>query len=213
MRVYLKDKDGGWVLYTENLDREFKQRGIVIGKGVKIEDNAWIGNDVKIADHVIIMEHSRVLARSEIGQNVVIGAMTVIHEGVEIYPYAVIGNGATINMDAVIDRQVRIGERVSIGKRTKIESFVGRIFSGAIIGNDVTIHSAYDYVVIGPLGTREAMLTGYKRKGKLMVATGCFNGTAGKFEERVKATHRFNLRHKAEYLHALAYLKAKFGVK
>ena len=60
---------------------------------------------------------------------------------------------------------------------------------------------------MGPLGSRDAMLTMYLSKGHIYAATGCFTGTAKQFTEAIKKTHGNN-EHGVNYAAAI-----KFGVK
>jgi hypothetical protein len=55
------------------------------------------------------------------------------------------------------------------------------------------------------------MMTGYMHAGHLWIGTGCFIGDVETFSSKVKKTHGNN-RHAKDYRHAVAYLRAKFGV-
>ena len=93
-----------------------------------------------------------------------------------------------------ISASARIGAYASIG-------------ASARIGDDAKIASQYGLVLMGPLGSRQAMLTGYMHKDELRIGTGCFLGLASDFLERVKTTHGNN-EHAKAYREAVAFMRA-----
>ena len=64
---------------------------------------------------------------------------------------------------------------------------------------------------MGPLGSRAAMLTGYRHRDSIWIVTGCFIGSIEDFETKVRSVHGNN-RHGAEYAAAITYLRAKFSI-
>ena len=101
------------------------------------------------------------------------------------------------------DRNISIGDRSSIGDWSSIGE-------GSSIGDRSRIAKTADCVVVGPLGSRDAMLTGYRHKGGIMVGTGCFLGTISDFEKAVKENHKNN-EHAKAYLIAVKFLKEKLA--
>jgi len=78
---------------------------------------------------------------------------------------------------------------------------------GAHMGDGARIRKTADCIVIGPLGSRNAMLTGYRgNDGSLRISTGCFLGTPEEFEAAVAKTHG-DTEHASRYRDALAYIR------
>ena len=121
---------------------------------------------------------------------------------------ATIGDGATIGEWATICKGATISERATIGEGATIYKGA-TIAARATIGNGVKISTSYDCIVLGPLGSRKAMLTGYMNNGDLIISTGCFMGGINEFEAAVKKQHT-GTRHEEEYLAAVDYLRRKF---
>lgn len=70
-----------------------------------------------------------------------------------------------------------------------------------VCGNALVYDDA-DYLVIGPIGSRNAYTTFYRRKdGMTMVVCGCFHGTIDEFAVKVAETH-------GDTLHGQAYRAA-----
>ena len=94
-------------------------------------------------------------------------------------------NGAWLHTTAIVDATARVGAWARVGETT-------------------------DCIIVGPIGSRRAMLTGVKHDGKLMIGTGCFWGTPEAFAARVKETNGYN-EHAKHYAEALLFLRAWAG--
>jgi hypothetical protein len=70
----------------------------------------------------------------------------------------------------------------------------------------------YECIVLGPLGSRSAMMTAYVLNEIIQIGAGCFLDSIEKFESQVKEVHA-GTRHEKEYLAALDYVRAKFAIK
>ena len=108
-------------------------------------------------------------------------------------------------------RQIIIGEGDSIGERASIgeEASIGAL---ANIGEEASITMTYECIVLGPLGSRSAMMTAYVLNEIIQIGAGCFLDSIEKFESQVKEVHA-GTRHEKEYLAALDYVRAKFAIK
>ena len=78
----------------------------------------------------------------------------------------------------------------------------------AQVYGDAQVEHPRDFVVIGPLGSRDAYLTWTRSDN--CIATGCFRGTAAQFLVAVAATHGDNERARA-YRAAAAFLETLNG--
>lgn len=107
------------------------------------------------------------------------------------------------NRHITISPTASVGEGASVGDRASVGAW-------ARVGDRARVKKTTDCVVLGPIGSRNAMITGYKHKGKLFVGTGCFIGSATDFEKKVKERHGEN-EHAKQYTLALKYLRERFG--
>lgn len=80
-----------------------------------------------------------------------------------------------------------------------------RVRGEAWVHGSAKIKQSSDYLVIGPIGSREAFMTWTRSDN--CVATGCFRGTVDEFLSTVAATHGDN-RHALAYRAAVALLRA-----
>lgn len=63
----------------------------------------------------------------------------------------------------------------------------------ARVGDDAHINSNKDFIVIGPIGSRNGFTTFYKNKDEnVCVRCGCFSGTVDEFLAAVQKTHGDN---------------------
>ena len=85
------------------------------------------------------------------------------------------------------------------------------VFGNAKVCVDAEIKNPTDYIVIGPIGSRNDCTTFYKTKdSNIRVVCGCFNGTLEEFEKAVKKTHE-GTRHEKVYMDAIAFVKRTFS--
>ena len=78
-------------------------RDTFIGKGVRINDLAHIGNEVHVDERAIITAHTDISARVRIGKGCWIGQSASVRQGLTI------GDGATVGMGAVVITDVADG--------------------------------------------------------------------------------------------------------
>ena len=74
-----------------------------------------------------------------------------------------------------------------------------RVYGNAWVYGNARVYGNADYLTIGPIGSRDAFTTFYRRNdGVTMVVCGCFHGTIDEFEKAVSETH-------GDSPHAVAY--------
>lgn len=62
------------------------------------------------------------------------------------------------------------------------------VYGNARVGGDAHINSNKDFIVIGPIGSRNGFTTFYKNEN-ICVRCGCFSGTVDEFLAAVQKTH------------------------
>ena len=99
-------------------------------------------------------------------------------------------------------RNITVGEGAKVGARATVGEW-------ATVGEGANIKRSLDCIVMGPLGSREAMMTAYRHKDEIWIGTGCFLGNVEDFETAVRKNHAGN-EHEREYLCAIEYVRNKF---
>lgn len=81
------------------------------------------------------------------------------------------------------------------------------VYGNARVSNDAWVCGEYDFIAIGPIGSRSDITTFYRLKqGGIGVNCGCFNGTLDEFEAAVHKTHTGTI-HERAYMAAIRMAK------
>lgn len=73
-----------------------------------------------------------------------------------------------------------------------------RVYGNAWVYGNARVYGNANYLVIGPIGSRNAFTTFYRNKDEIiMVVCGCFHGTIDEFADQVAKTHGNNEHAKA----------------
>lgn len=68
-----------------------------------------------------------------------------------------------------------------------------KVYDCALVHGDAEVHGDADYLVIGPIGSRNDRTTFFKTANNdIKVSCGCFTGTIEEFLEKVNETHGNN---------------------
>lgn len=86
-----------------------------------------------------------------------------------------------------------------------------RVFGDATVRGDARVAATTDYLCLGPLGSRQAMLTVYRTKDGLEAATGCFVGSLEELLIAARKTHAQTPQYWRDYLRAVAYAREQLG--
>ena len=124
------------------------------------------------------------------------------HEGVcWVYGNAQVYGDAKVCGDAEVSGDARVFDDAEVYGDAQIYGYArvhgnaqvyddARVFGNArvcgyakIYTGDIT--STQDYLVVGPIGSRNDFTTFFKANGTIMISCGCFKGTIEKFEEKV----------------------------
>lgn len=115
--------------------------------------------------------------------------------------------------DAWVGGDARVSGDAWVGDDAWVfgDAWVGgnaRVCGDAWVGDDAHINSNKDFIVIGPIGSRNGFTTFYKNKDEnVCVRCGCFSGTVDEFLAVVQKTHGDN-RFGREYRIAAELAKA-----
>ena len=133
----------------------------------------------------------------------------------KVYGDAMVFNNAKVSGNAEVFGDAKVYGNAKVYGIAKVSGNArvfnnAKVFTSANVYVDAEITNPTDYIVIGPIGSRNDCATFYKTKdNNIRVVCGCFNGTLEEFEARVKETHKGNKYEKA-YLNAIAFVKKNF---
>jgi len=158
----------------------------------KIYDSAIVSDDAKVYGSAIVYGDALVFGEARVSGNAQICGFA------QIYGETIVSGNAQICGFAQI-----YGETIVYGDAQVSGSAIVSGYACIYSGN---IQSTYDYMLIGPIGSRAAYTTFFKDADKIMVSCGCFKGTIQEFEVKVKETHQNN-KFAQQYLDSIEYVK------
>jgi carbonic anhydrase/acetyltransferase-like protein (isoleucine patch superfamily) len=172
----------------------------VYGKAY-VYDNALIRNDAIICGRANVFGNGHVCDNAIIGDNAFIfGDANVfgnahVYDNSRVYGYAKASGNSRVYGDArAFGKAYVYGDANVFGN--------AKVYSDAIICGNANISKTSDYMVIGPIGSRNGYTTFYKTDNNtIYVKCGCFNASIDEFETRVREVHGNNK-------HAINYNKA-----
>ncbi len=176
-----KGELGGFIEKEENLSHD---GDCWVGGNAVVVENARVTGDAYVTGNAVVVENAQVTGNVWVGVNAWVTGSAWVGEYACVEGYAIVRDGAVIGGDAVI--------RVH-----------------AVIGEDTCISKTEDYLVVGPIGSRNGYTTFYKNKDNgISVSCGCFSGTIEEFLEAVKKTHGNN-KYANEYIEIANFANKK----
>ena len=196
---------GGWIEHEANLSHN---------------GNCWVYNDAivfgdaRIENDAMVMHNSRVYGDASIGDTVAVMGNSIVF-GTYICGDSKIyddtytsGSGfvcnSTINGNAHVHGNGVMIENSYITKNACVHG-VAHVCN-AYIGADADIENTSDYIVVGPVGSRDSFTTAYKAvDGTVRIQCGCFNGTLAEFVRKVNKTYGRNSIYRKKSVHYYMY--------
>ena len=148
-----------------------------------VSGNAFVGNDAIICDNAYVYGDTYVFGNAYVYDD------ASVHDNAHVYDHAKVHGNAKVFGDAYVYSDANVFGNTYV-------------HSVAIICDNANISKTSDYMVIGPIGSRNAYTTFYKTDNNtIYVRCGCFNASIDKFKTRVQEVHGNNK-------HAINYNKA-----
>ena len=222
---------GGWVESEDNLSHNgtcwifndamiygnAKVYGDAIVSGNScVHGNARIFNSARISDYARVFNKatihgkSKVYGSAKVCEHAIISGNAYIGGTSIICAHAVVSENACVRGNSTIVGDVQItGTGNVCDSNVKGNAVIGGFsrLNGATVGNNANINDTSDYLVIGPIGSRNDKTTFYKGINGIYVHTGCFEGTLKQFEDAVNETHKNNEKYRNQYLSMIKYVK------
>lgn len=188
---------GGWIESEENLSQE---GDCWVGDNAKVFDEARVYEDAHVMDNAIIRDYAKIHGKALCFGNAMVRGSAEVYDGATLSGKAFVSHDAKVygyakvrHDAAVIDKAKVYGNSI-IRDSARIYGTAEICDNARIIGDarlyDGVIQLHYDYVCVGPLGSRHAFTTLNLVTGT--ICTGCFRGTLDEFKQEVYRTHGNN---------------------
>ena len=194
-----------------------------------IREDAVIRNDVKIYDSTDIYGRAEVYGQAEIYEkakicknskvydcakihgNAWICGNSKIYEFAEVYENSEVYGNSEVRGNSKVYGNSKIYNYAKICDNAEIRGDT-EILNDVVIGKDAVIESSRDYIFIGPVGSKNKVVTVFKTSEGIRILRGCFYGSIEEFENKVKSKHKDN-EYGNEYLDFVELLKTRFNKK
>lgn len=154
----------------------------------KVKDNSQVFESAHVYGNAYICGHAHVSGNSFVYGNVTITDMASIFGNAAVFEKAFISGNIKITGNSVVHGKACLTERI-------------------VLKDMGVIKSCYDYLAIGPIGSRGDTTVFYKSKIGIMANCGCFNDTIDKFKNTVLDTHGKHPEYLEPYLMAINMAK------
>lgn len=205
--------------------------GFVEGEWNLSQDgNCWIFPSAKVYDKAIVKENACLQGYAQVYNSAIVGESSLVKGCAKVFQHALVDGNAYVGDYAQIYGSSYISGDTMIFDHAKIRGSTGifgivRIHGHTeIIGDllrisgnariwDGYIQSSKDYLVVGPIGSRNDYTTFYRTKtGSIFVKCGCFSGSLYNFEQAVQKQHE-GTEFETEYMSAIALAETKMSRK
>jgi len=185
--------------------------GFVSGEhNLSHDGDCWIYNNAGVSDNAIVSNNAKIYGDARVYGSAQVSGDARVYGYAQVYDNAKIYENAKIYDRALVYGSAQVFDYARVYNDAQVFGSAmvyddARVFSSACIysGN---IQSTTDYMLIGPIGSRDGFTTFFKDKDKIMVSCGCFEGTIKEFKQKVKETHQ-NDKYAKQYLDAANYVK------
>ena len=160
----------------------------------RIYGNAMVYGDAKVTDDAEVYDEAEVCGHAEVYSDAKVCGNARVSGNANVSGNARVCSNARIYGDAVVSGYALVCGNARVSGNAMVYG------DAKVIGNS-KIEKTSDYLVIGPIGSRDDFITFTNSYDGILVTVGCFHGTLAEFKEKVKQTHGDNK-------HAKAYLLA-----
>ena len=181
---------GGWIEKEQNLSHF---------------GNAWVG------DNACVYENARVWQDAQVYDDAVVFGNVWISDKAQVCGHAMVHGDVWVCGSAFVYNARVCNNALVCGNA--FVSNEAQVCGNARICGKAKICGYKDYIVIGPIGSRNAYTTFYRREDDvIMVVCGCFHDTLAAFEKRVAEVHGNN-QYGKDYMATIDYVRKVMAVK
>lgn len=206
---YVKKGDfGGYIEKEENLSHE---NNCWVFDNARVYDNAMVSDNARVSGNAEVLGDAEVWGNAAIYGNAKVSGNTIVSGNAKVFDNAEVRNYAMVSGivsdNAKVYGNAMIFDNAIVSDNAMVNGNA-KVCGKARISKDAYITNTNDYILIGPIGSRDAITTFYLTKDKtIMVKCGCFNDTIDKFIDKVNETHKDNPIHLNNYIHGIDFAK------
>ena len=193
---------GGYIEKEENLSHE---GNCWIYDNANVFDNAWVFGDAQVYGDACVSNNAKVCDNTQVFGDARVFGDAKVYGDAQVFGDACVSNNAQVFDDAWVFGDAQVFGNACVSNNAQVfgnacVSNNAQVFGDACVSNNAHITNINDYIVIGPIGSRDDYTTFYLTKDKeIMVSCGCFNDTIDEFIKAVNETHRDNDKYKNDY--------------
>ncbi|MBS4900235.1 MAG: hypothetical protein KHZ87_05675 [Clostridiales bacterium] len=116
-----------------------------------------------------------------------------VYDSAEVYDNAVVSDNAKVYGDAAVYDNAKVYGDALVSGNAKVKG-------NAKVQGQSKITTTSDYLVIGPIGSRDDFITFTNSDDGILATVGCFHGTINEFKKKVNQLHWKNANAKAYLL-------------
>ncbi len=182
---------GGWIESEANLSQD----GI-----------CWVADDAQVCSQAWVSGNGMVWGKAQVFGRAQVCGESEVYGNAKIFDYAQIYGYAQVFEEAQVHEKAKVFGAAQVYGAAQVSGEV-HVRGDAIFRAQAKICETTDYLLLGPMGSRDAILTVYRTLDGVRFATGCFDGTVAEFFEAIERTHGDSLYAK-QYRAALMYATA-----
>ena len=182
---------GGWIEKEQNLSHF---GNAWVGGNARVYENARVWQDAQVYDDAVVFGNAWVSDKAQVCGHAMVHDDTWVCGSALVCDSARVCNNALVCGNAFVSNEAQVCGNARICGKAKICGYK-------------------DYIVIGPIGSRNAYTTFYRREDDvIMVVCGCFHDTLAAFEKRVAEVHGNN-QYGKDYMATIDYVRKVMAVK
>ena len=213
---------GGWVESEKNLSQE---DDCWVGGEARVHGDARVYWDATVCGKAVVGEKAQVYGDAVVGEKAQVYGDACICGNARVYENAWVLGNTCVYGDAQVYGEARVYENAWVFGNTQVCDYA-HVYGAAMVSGTTqvcgyaqvdgnarilqngVINSTQDYLVIGPMGSRDSYTTFYKTQTGICVCCGCFNGSIDEFLKKVKERHG-NTGFGLDYIAAAEFAKTK----
>ena len=157
-------------------------------KNLSESGNAWVHDNARVYDDAWVYGDARVFGDAWVHGDAWVSGNARVSGNAQVYDNAWVHGNARVSGNAQVHGDAWVS-------------------GNAWVSGDAWVSGEYDFITIGPIGSRNDITTFYRLKqGGIGVKCGCFNGTIEEFEAAAHETHAGN-EHEKAYMAAIRMAK------
>lgn len=188
-----------------------------LGGWIETENNLAQKGDCWVGGSALVYEHAQVKGNALVDGNARVSGYAWVRENARVYGSVRVSENAWVGDNAWVSGNAWVRENAWVKGNARVNGNArvrgnARVMGRAHVQNGV-IKSNQDYLVVGPIGSRDDYTTFCRTKAGIWVCCGCFSGSIDEFLQAVKTKHK-GTRYEQDYIAAAEFAKIKvWGAK